>query len=363
MLCVECGRDAPGLIGGSCAACFVAKTPLLGIPDHVDVELCAHCDARHVGAHWVDPAEDAPMEWIREEAARAHIGVHKEVQGADVRLEERPLDERTFQTTAHLEGHIGDTQVTDSKTFLVRVRRSTCDRCSRMFGGFYAAIIQLRATERDLTPDEMARAHRIVGNEMDRLRASGNRDVFLTKSERVVGGYDYYIGDIEGARVVARLLLDRLGATMTEHAKLVGRQEGRDVYRVTFIVRIRRFASDDLAVLDGEVVQVLNLDRGRAHVRHLRDGRTNKVDEERLARLGGRDVVEEAVVVSRDGRMVQVLDPKTLQTVDINPPAGWEPPKEGVAWVVRHDDELYLSPLAPPDPPEKRRRRNRPAPA
>jgi nonsense-mediated mRNA decay protein 3 len=360
MLCVECGREVPGVIGGSCPDCFVKRTPLLTVPAMVDVELCAHCDARHVGAHWVDPEADAPLEWIREEAALASIQVHREVQEAQVEVDERELEERTFQATARLRGRIGQTRVEDSKEFLLRVKRATCDRCSRMFGGFYAAVIQLRATERDLTEDEMQRAHKLVGGEMDRLRAAGNREVFLTKSERVVGGYDYYIGDIEGGRVIARLLLERLGATMTEHAKLVGRQEGNDVYRVTFIVRIRRFAPNDLAILRGNVVQVLNLDRGRAHVQHLRDGRTDKVAEDDLERLGGREVVEEAVVVSRSATGVQVLDPKTLQTVDIAFPRDWkDQAPEGVAYIVRHDDELYLSPMAPPPPPEKRGKRRK----
>lgn len=60
--CVECGKLVPDLIGGSCPACFVSKTPLLDAPLVLDVELCAHCDARHVGNHWVDPDEEEPLE-------------------------------------------------------------------------------------------------------------------------------------------------------------------------------------------------------------------------------------------------------------------------------------------------------------
>jgi nonsense-mediated mRNA decay protein 3 len=341
--CVECGKEVPLLIGGSCPECYIAKTPLLSGPEILDVELCAHCDARHVGNHWVDPDEGMPLEWIREEAARSVIKPHPSVTDRDIQLVETAQDERNFRHHATLTGTLEGVPVTFEKDLLVRMRRSVCDRCSRMFGGYYAAIIQLRATDRAITDHEVKRAHRIVGDELDRQRATGNRESFLTKSGPVPGGFDYYLGDIEGTRSVARVLADRLGATVEEHAKLSGRQEGEDIYRVTFLVRVRLFAPGDFGLVDDEPVQFQSMARGRAFVIRLSDRGTNKIDEERLKRLGGPEILLEAVVVSHDAANVQILDPVSFRTVDVPRPPDFVP--EATAWVLRHEERLYLPAL------------------
>lgn len=352
MICVECGVDAPSLIGGSCPACFVTKTPLLLRPDVLDVEVCAHCDARHIGAHWFDPDEGVGLDWVREEATRGAVKGHPQVYQPVITIEERPQDEKNFKHHVELVGTIEGVDVHDEAEILVRMKRSVCDRCSRMFGGYYAAVIQLRATDRDVTEHEISRAHKVIGDELDRQRAGGNRESFLTKSGRVPGGFDYYLGDIEGTRGIARTLAERIGAVVEEHAKLVGRQLGEDVFRVTFRVRVRLFAAGDFALVDDEeLVQFLSMSRGRAFVQRLGDRGTDKLDEERIRRVGGTELLKEAVLVSQDANNLQVLDPESFRTVDVPRPPGLET-SEATIWVLRHEERLYLPamPFTPPKP-------------
>lgn len=344
-LCVECGAQVPALIGGACPACFIAKTPLLDAPAVLDVEVCAHCDARHVGAHWVDPEEGLGLDWIREEATRAAVKAHARVAGPVLTITERAHDERNFTHHLHLRGSIEGVDVTFEQDLTCRMRRGVCDRCSRMFGGYYAAIIQLRATDRDVRDHELRRAHKIVGDELDRQRASGNRESFLTKSGAVPGGFDYYLGDIEGCRAIARVLADKLGAVVEEHAKLSGRQEGEDIYRVTFRVRVRLFAPGDFALYRDELVQFQTATRGRALIVNLADRRSNKVDEEELKRMGGPEILREAVLVSQDPVHLQIMDPVSYKTQDVPRPAGYEATGDTV-WVLRHEERLYLPAMA-----------------
>jgi nonsense-mediated mRNA decay protein 3 len=347
MICVECGAEAPKLIGGCCPACFVKDEPLLVVPQVLDVELCAHCDARHVGSHWFDPDEGVPLQEIREEALRAAVRVHALVREADVEMAERPQDDRNFEYTVRLLGDVEGVPVQDESRVLVRMRRGVCDRCSRMFGGYYAAVIQLRGSQRDVRPGEIKLAHKTIGDELDRLRATGNREAFLTKSGPVPGGFDYYLGDIEACRLIARVVADRLGATVAETAKLSGRKEGEDIYRVTFLVRIALYTVGDFARWGQEgLVQVLQIDRGKALVYDLATHRRDKVPEDQLRRLGGPEILREAVLVSQDPANLQVLDPVSLRTVDLPRPEGYV--AEGATiWVLRHDERLYLPVVLP----------------
>ncbi|MEA3144101.1 MAG: ribosomal export protein [Thermoplasmata archaeon] len=345
--CVECGAQVPKLIGGCCPDCFVKKEALLMVPEVLDVELCAHCDARHVGAHWFDPDEGVPLSHIREEALRGSVRVHPLVRSADVEIVERVQDERNFQHTVRLAGDVEGVPVHGESKALVRMRKSVCDRCSRMFGGYYAAIIQLRGNQRDARPEEIKRAHKVIGDEMDRLRASGNRQAFLTKSGPVPGGFDYYIGDIEAARIISKLIASRLFATVQETAKLAGRKEGEDIYRVTFLVRIALYSTGDFARRGAEgLVQVLQIDKGKVLVYDMGTHRRDKVPEEELRRLGGPELLKEAVLVSQDSGNLQVLDPVSLHTVDLPRPEGYVADGATI-WVLRHEERLFVPPVLP----------------
>jgi nonsense-mediated mRNA decay protein 3 len=345
--CVECGAQVPKLIGGSCPACFVKKEPLLVVPEVLDVELCAHCDARHIGSHWFDPDEGVPLSHIREEALRGAVKVHPLVRSPEVQVKERTMDERNFEHSVTLQGDVEGVPVEGSAKALVRMRKSVCDRCSRMFGGYYAAVIQLRGTARDARPEEVKRAHKIIGDELDRLRAAGNRQAFLTKSGPVPGGFDYYIGDIEAARILSKQVASRLAATVQETAKLAGRKEGEDIYRVTFLVRIALYSAGDFARRGEEgLVQVLQIDRGKVLIYDMATHRRDKIPEEELRRLGGPELLKEAVLVSQDAGNFQVLDPVSLLTVDLPRPEGYIT-EGGTIWVLRHEERLFVPPVLP----------------
>ena len=166
MICVDCGKESEGLIQGSCAACFADRTPLMHVPEMVHLELCANCQARHVGAHWHDVEPDTPEEWLREEAVQEACGVHHEVDEVQLTVAERQLDERTFAFEVEMTGQVQDVPVTAQASCQLRRIRGVCDRCSRIAGGYYAAIIQLRATERDVTAPELERAHELIAAEL-----------------------------------------------------------------------------------------------------------------------------------------------------------------------------------------------------
>lgn len=343
MICVDCGAESEGLIQGSCAACFAQQTPLLHVPDVVQLELCANCQARHVGAHWHDVEPDTPEEWLRAQAVEEACGVHHEVESVEVAVAERQLDERTFAFEIQMTGHVQDVPVHAEAAAQLRRIRGVCDRCSRIAGGYYAAIIQLRATERDVTAHELDRAHELVATELNRALDAGNRFAFIAKGGPMHGGWDYYVGDIDAARNVSRILKERLSAQVSETAKLVGRREGEDVYRVTFLVRIRRFSPGDIAIKDHRPYAVMQVHPKSMQVLDLETHRRTRMHEDDAKRLGGLELREDAVLVSQDDAGVQVMDPKSYQTVTLLVPEALAPEADSVA-VVRYEERLYWAP-------------------
>ncbi len=342
MLCVECGTEVERLIGGSCPECFVRITPLMTLPLVVKIELCAHCGSRKQGAHWYDPGE-SPEDWVREETVRGSALVHERVDNPVVYTEGRQLDERTFQYEVEMRGSVEGVPLSEKGTVRLRRVKSVCERCSRMAGGFFAATIQFRATDRDVRPDELERAHKIVAKDLERQLDSGNRAAFLSKDNPMHGGHDYFIGDIDAARNVSRILKDRFGATVNEAAKLVGRKEGEDVYRVTFLVRIHLYSAGDIAEYDHKPYAIMAVNKGgKLSVMDLEDHRRDRLHEDRIKRLGGPELLLQAVKVSVDDSGVQVLDPASFRTETVLVPPG-EDIGETIP-VLRYEDRLYWAP-------------------
>ncbi len=347
MMCVDCGADVPQVIDGSCAACFSQKHELMVVPEVTQVEICAHCRARHVGAHWYDVPPEDPEEWILEESMRESIGVHHEVDVEALRIGLQEKDNKTFAVHAVLDGYVQDVPVHVEHHALLRRSRGVCDRCSRVAGGAYAAIIQLRASDRDMTDAELRIGHKIVAQDLDRQLEGGNRFAYLAKSGAVHGGFDYYIGDIEAARNVSRRLKSRMGGSIQQSAKLVGRREGEDVYRVTFLMRLDPFGPGDIVVKDQRAYAVLAVHQKDLAVMELERARRDRMPTSHLRRLGGVELIQAAVVVNRGPEGVMILDPDTQRTTTLLVPEDVR--VEETLPVVRVEERLFWVPFDLPD--------------
>ena len=121
----------------------------------------------------------------------------------------------------------------------VKLHGHTCPECSRRTGHFYTAVIQVRgATDRlrGSAVERRARLEKAFEAVLPDAKAAW-RDAFSWREE-LPEGWDYNLVDTLAARSNARLAKGRLKAKLTESATLWGRKNGRDVYRVTFCLRL-----------------------------------------------------------------------------------------------------------------------------
>jgi nonsense-mediated mRNA decay protein 3 len=109
-----------------------------------------------------------------------------------------------------------------------------------------------------------------------------------------------------------------LGGRVSTHPKLVGEKNGRQLYRVTYSVRLPRFQKGDVVVSHGRYVEVVRVESNHLKVMDLTDGTPRSVREEDIDRLiGNMRNAESALVVFADDRTVGILDPATCQTKEV----------------------------------------------
>ncbi|MFQ5553337.1 MAG: NMD3-related protein [Thermoplasmata archaeon] len=226
--CVECGTEGP-VYEGLCANCLPQKRTLVEVPLVLTLERCVHCGRFHLPRGWAEAELD---EALKRTVAKVAV-VPRDVRDHEtlLHMDLRHPDEVGLRL-AHRVGLPGLTaeQVGESR---LRLKRTTCPDCAKQHGQYYEAILQVRATDRPVQQAEMAVIRGVLE---DRLR--GDPGLFVAKEERVHGGVDLYLSSNKAARALAQRIKARLGGRITSSPKLHGRRGGRDVYRVTYAVRL-----------------------------------------------------------------------------------------------------------------------------
>lgn len=309
-----------------CNDCYFEDFDLVDAPDRIEIQVCSGCGAVHRGNRWVDVGArdytDVAVDAVTEE-----LGVH--VNAADVRwgVEPEQVDPTTIRMHCEFSGIVRGTLRQESVTVPVKIGSGTCSRCGRIAGGYYASVVQIRADDRVPASEETARAVEIAESYVAAREDTGSREDFITEVTETDDGVDIKLSTNQLGRGVSARIVEELGGTVEDHATLVTEDEdGNEVYRVTFAVRLPRYRPGDVIDVDETGPVLVRSVRGNLKGVRLTTGEEYEADyEEGIApdarKLGTREEGEETTVVTvEDDRAVQVLDPETYEAKTVSRP-------------------------------------------
>lgn len=343
MFCVECGKEWPldELRGGVCPDCYLKKNVLATLKQNVDVEVCVHCHARKRGEVWMEGHDR--LEPVVVDAVREAIHVVRSVERPHIDIDVTAEDERNFSVTALVTGTAEGVPFETELRTRSRIKNATCVRCSRVQGGYYEAIVQIRATGRDMGLAEKRAIKAIASRFIERVVTEGDRNAFVLRDEDVDTGLDVYMGTTNSGRMLAKAIANEYGGRIAEHHKIVGQKDGLDLVRMTFAVRLPEYRAGDVVVLDDGPGVVTSVGVKTVQVADVRTGRLRHVERASVdeATVLHRADARDAVVVSKQGNELQLLDPWTFSTVSVIRPAGIDEIGATVQ-VLKHDGELIV---------------------
>ncbi|MFO8133354.1 MAG: NMD3-related protein [Thermoplasmatota archaeon] len=319
---MKCGKNVDDTIDGLCSRCYVVTHQLFDIPAIVDVTICPVCDRCRVDDGWQPETPDRLLQEHLEAQART-----APVHGVSVHRD---------GTTVTCQGTFKGEQVTETMGVDIRMHKEMCQRCSRLKGGYFEAVLQVRKNGGDISPEERDRADDIVARQVIE-----KRDNYVSRRVEHPTGVDYYIGDRGSAQMAAKHVKQAFNATMDVSSSLIGRKDGQDVYRDTILVRIPAYRRGSYVALDDTLYRVTDTGK-RVGLLDLRSGMRRPVyDEDMEAAAVVNLDPREAVVLSRQETEIQVLDPETYETVVL---AVTESMAVGeTVDVVRWNGRLYLA--------------------
>lgn len=313
--CPKCGGKTDN--EGLCNRCMRSTLEWLVCEPRVQCVYCPTCSSIKKGSTWSDTPHDHMK--LAEELAIGAIAVHNDVLDLEVGIVtmSEPTPNRTL-VTVYARGMLYDKPVQGTCDVLIVWIKEQCDRCSRLSGGYYEAIVQVRATNR--RPDLYERlrvdaiAHEVEGSVQD----AGDRLSFITRLDDTRDGVDIIVSSHSIGDAIARQIVTEMGGKITRHPKLVGERDGKKLYRVTVLLRLPQFRKGDVITYNGRYYEIRGTDSGLLRVFDLKEGISNVLHDSSEYRLIGTvREAETADVTYIDQDMAGILDPVSYEIREV----------------------------------------------
>jgi nonsense-mediated mRNA decay protein 3 len=332
-----------------CDECYLDDFDLVDAPDELVVHICTHCGAVKRGEQWVDVGAEDYTDVAIEETTEA-LGVHVDASDVQWMVEPEQVDQNTVIMHSHFSGVVHETAIEAEHDVRVRFSRETCTRCSRIAGDYYAGTVQVRAEDRTPTDGEITRSIEIAREFVAEREATGDRNAFITEISERNEGTDIRLSTTQLGRGIADRIRQKLGGTVTDSRTLVTEDEdGNEVYRVTYAVRLPPFPAGTVIQPDGDDPVLVRSAHGNLKGERLTTGEHYEAaaddgiapDARRLGHVD--DAQNTTLVAVEDDNAVQVLDPQTYESKTIPRPSYLASDAETVA-VLKHRGGLHVLP-------------------
>ncbi len=325
--CYLCGK--PSVIESLCADCYNEGHPLIEVSTPLTLLACKKCGSIKLADGWRKQPQDCADQ---DELSNYQIDVllQNEIRiiGKDVNLslaEERRLDRVSHTTvTASGKSHGSLSPHDEHYDVEIRFRYGTCDTCGMLSGGYYEAILQVRADGRGLTDDEKDAIMKTV-TDITVAKYRSDDKAFITSTTDDKFGTDFYIGSENLCKYLASELEIQYLAERKENYKLYGEDKtGRRKYRITILIRLPRFTVGDFVRVDNIPCQIVALGRNMLTCYDLKRRERFSINQksarwrtlEFLAPLSSRR--EFMVTTKSYGQPTQIMDSATFEVLEVD---------------------------------------------
>ena len=329
LFCPKCGKHTDIFFDNVCNQCFTDNRTLVKCPAVLYSRICPTCGSVFKKGKWSSRKDE--VKTIRE-CVKDSLVHDKEAHDLKLTLTPQQLDYSRYRVHIEASATIGGVRIESALDTEMRISWETCDTCSRISGGYFEGIVQIRADKRIPTSEELRKCIEIAQDVAARSRERGDRLAFIAQVLELDEGIDLYVGAMKLGKQICRAIIDVFGGKFLEYPKLVGQKNGVDLYRITFALRLPEFVRGDIISVGDKVIEIHNcgkhvsgidLETGKRFMENFND----LIDVKKLSRK--QDAVP-AVLVADEGRTIQVMDPDTYESVTIKRPEflGAEPGNE-----------------------------------
>jgi nonsense-mediated mRNA decay protein 3 len=317
-ICPRCGvPSAEGL----CNKCALQSVIILKCPEKIELVVCSTCGSVFAKGRWQINEDD--IEKLALKAIKDTLKTHSELKDFEVKIRLSRIGSTRYMAYVSCKGKFRDIAAINTYEIPVIVNIVACYRCSRMAGKYYEATIQIRGSVNKPSNNDLKECIQIAKDLEDACYREGDQLSFIQEIRQTKRGLDLILGSTQLGRKIAKTLIKRSGGKILETNKLIGKKDGRDVFRTTILIRLPKFKRGDLVSWRGDVFEVTGFEGKNTQIISINDGRKSSISEddaERAELLGNRTDSLKAMIVSSDKNALEIIDPQSFRTTFASKP-------------------------------------------
>lgn len=341
MYCVDCGKEKPIFRDGSCLECYLKNHQFSQGPEVFHIPTCNYCGAYKYKNNWKNKSFDEIVKRYIKNAFSfdpdlKHINISLDCQGK----------EETIFCKVTINGTIENEEISEDKFVEIRIKPNVCDVCSKQFGGYHEAILQIRTSEKKMSNHQKDTIEQFLNTLISSMQEKGNRGLFVTDINYEKTGIDFLLSDKQAAASIIKKAQEEYSGEITVSSSNVGMKDGKQVYRMTYLLRLPGFSKHSIFAKDNDLFIVRSLSNNLVHVLDLKTWNKHTFqlkDVEPINSYDYEDFVQQMIVVSQNDEEIQVMDKKSYTITVIKKPKKITFSGEQIQ-VIRFEDSLFLPP-------------------
>ena len=318
MFCVECGKEKEIYKNGECIECYVKSHSFTEAPEIIHLPICTNCGSFKYKNTWTDQLLNEVIIRI----VKSTFKIKKELKKIDI----NPVCKETqkgYDCVVYISGFIDKTEVTEKHNLEVRLKKTVCDVCSKRFGGYHEAIIQIRTNDRKLSNEEKENIIQNVINQTQNMQSKGNRSLFITDIKKEHGGITFFISDNQAAETILKKIEGEYGGNTKKSSKNVGMKDSKQIYRMTYLLRLPNYKKDDYIKFENNYYKINSVNSNNVKLLNLSNWEEESVSPKKLESiktLADKEKIKEMIIVSQTKDEIQLMDTETYNTIQIKKP-------------------------------------------
>jgi len=342
MYCVDCGKEKQIFREGSCKECYLKQHSFSQAPVYIDIPICAHCGSLKYKSNWTTDS----FQEILQRYARQQLHLSDELSEVTISfVYDTILD--VFPLEIIINATLDGAPIQEKHTVTVRMRKNVCEVCSKMFGGYHEAIIQIRPYKKKLSKNTLEKLQDFIESHIYTIQQQGNRTLFISDMGEEHGGLDYFLSDKQSAYTIVKKTQEMFGGEITTSSKNVGMKDGKQLYKMTYLLRLYPFQSGDLISLKGTFFFVQRFSQTKIRLIHLQTWEEITKDIKELDHAivhGGEELITWMILISQTETEVQVMHKETFTIQVLKKPKKMMFQTETVPVVELHQ-QRFIVPL------------------
>lgn len=331
MICVRCGKFS-AQIDNLCRECFKETHIKIEAPSKYEIKRCPHCSSLKVHGEWI--SEEARLIETLGRKVKVTYPVDKVIMKGYLSTE----GELVF-FNVEIEYSVRDVWLKDYIKIPIKFHSECCTVCSRIYGNYFEAIVQIRGAKSEAEEEMIKRRFYEI------MESIKDRKLFVNREEKVRGGVDIYVSDKHHAKQIVSRLSEEFGATVRESPQLAGRRDGREIYRVTYSIRLPPYRRGDVIKIDEKFFVIRDITNKGFSAMDIDAGKLYLFKHREFEEKGGmvvcrqKDIARSQVICFFED-VVQILHPKTYEVMEVKKPSWY--PKYDIGIVLLDEDSIIV---------------------